>query len=279
MRKWIEGVVGVGMPLVAVAPALAGPPPVARAASGWEVNYADERCLAARRYTVGERTLTFAIEPDTDGRGANFIFRPDRLSPNTEFGNHPATVMIDGRKVSGRVVAWPDTNKGMLIQTGYGLSDREPSLSLAGAQQVSLQTAALNVAVPLGPIAKVMPLLEECNAQLLEHWGFSRADQARMARWPSGWIGGIFRPADYPPKSLRDGAQGQVAVRYAVGADGKASQCAVRFPSGDPALDQKTCAIIDQRARLTPALDREGKPMAAVMTATIRWVLPGFRQP
>jgi len=279
MRSVVAAVMAVGLVSGGAAPAFAAPPPLARAASGWEVHYDDQRCIATRRYAVGARALTFGIEPDSDGRGANFIFRPDRLSPNAETGSRPATLAIDGRKVSGRVIMWPDTQNGVLIQTGYGLGDKDPPLALEAAQQVSLQTLALNVTVPLGPIAKVMPLLADCTAGLLESWGFSRADQARMATWPKGAIGRIFQSDDYPSRSLRLGAQGQVSVRYSVGADGKASNCVVRFPSGDPALDKATCDVINQRARLSPALDRDGKPMPAVTTAVIRWVMPGFSDP
>jgi len=260
----------------AAVPAVAAPPPVAVAGSGWQVDYGDQRCLAGRRYTVGKTSLTFAIEPDTDGRGARFIIRPDRVPARAMPGWHKAKLTLDGAVIGEDQVIWPDQAGGVTLFSGSHQADDEALLPLASARTLTLESSALSAAIPLGAMAKVMPLLEDCNAGLLASWGYSRADQARLAVKPQGKLLRFFNPNDYPPDSRRLGRQGEVAVRYTIGADGKASGCAVRMTSGDAALDQATCTVIDRRARFEPARDTAGRPMAVIRTARVRWVMPGF---
>jgi protein TonB len=51
--------------------------------------------------------------------------------------------------------------------------------------------------------------------------------------------------------------------------------CALRSSSGSEALDAATCAVLQRRARFTPARDKDGKPMAAPAFQTVRWLIPG----
>jgi TonB family protein len=249
-------------------------PPVATAASGWQVDFGDQRCLAIRRFTVGPTAFTLAIEPDVGGRGVDLIFRPTpaTIAP----GRHRARLSIDGRQVFEGLTAWSDARNGVLMMSGFRQKEGEAPLALAAARSLTLQSAGLTVTVPLSAMAKLAPLLEDCNAGLLESWGFSRADQARMAARPKGSVPGFFEASDYPTASLASGSQGTVAVRYRVGVDGKASDCRVRISSGDPALDRVTCDVIDRRVRLTPAKDRSGAPMAIIDVARMSWIFPEF---
>lgn len=275
MRRMGTGFV-LGALVGASQPVLAAAPPIAVATSGWQVDYGDQRCLAGRRYTVGKTAFTFAVEPDTDGRGARFIVRPDRAPARAFPGWHKARLTLDGAVIGQDQVIWPDQGGGMILLSGSHQADDEALLPLASARTLTLESSALSAVIPLGPMAKVMPLLDDCNAGLLASWGFSKADQARLAVKPQGKLLRFFNPNDYPPDSLKRGRQGEVAVRFAIGADGKASGCAVRMTSGDPALDRATCTVIDQRVRFTPARDKAGQAMAVVDTARVRWVMPGF---
>jgi TonB family protein len=274
MRRLVSLVLAGALGAGSGAQAQAAAPPVATAVAAWQVDFGDQRCLAIRRFRVGPTAFTLAIEPDVDGRGARLIFRPEgaRVSP----GTHRGRVSIDGREVADRMTVWPATSTGVLMMSGFRLDEEEAPLPLAAAQSLTLQSSGLSATVPLSAMAKVAPLLEDCNAGLLESWGFSRADQARMAERPKSRVARFFKPDDYPVASLRSGSQGEVAVRYTVGADGKVSGCTVRMTSGDPALDKATCDVINKRARLVPAKDRSGAAMAMIDTARVRWIFPGF---
>ena len=80
------------------------------------------------------------------------------------------------------------------------------------------------------------------------------------ARWLSGGIDN----ADYPRTTNAAGRGGTVIARFAVDADGHVHDCAVVGSSGDAALDQTTCRLIEQRFRYVPARDARGRAVADV---------------
>jgi protein TonB len=63
------------------------------------------------------------------------------------------------------------------------------------------------------------------------------------------------------PENLREsGFRGVVSVVYRAEADGRARDCRVTRSSGNRALDQITCRLIEQRWRLRPSRDANGNP-------------------
>jgi protein TonB len=97
--------------------------------------------------------------------------------------------------------------------------------------------------------------------------------QARAAEPGAGraeWV----TSDDYPPQSLREGATGMVGISVLVGADGRVQACEVTRSSGNAILDDATCRTYARRARFKPALDAEGKAVAARHADRIRWELP-----
>lgn len=73
------------------------------------------------------------------------------------------------------------------------------------------------------------------------------------------------------PKDLRRARAGLIRLRYRIGIDGRVSGCTVIASSGLPAFDRETCARITERFRFRPARDRQGRPVAFVMTETHGW--------
>lgn len=49
---------------------------------------------------------------------------------------------------------------------------------------------------------------------------------------------------DYPPVSIQTQEQGKVQVKYAIGPDGRVSDCAVTMSSGKPRLDDAACVMV-----------------------------------
>ena len=75
-------------------------------------------------------------------------------------------------------------------------------------------------------------------------------------------VSGQIVRADYPRAALEARAEGRVEVRFMVGPDGRVRNCRVSRSSGNPALDQTTCRLVEQRFRWTPARDGRGNPVA-----------------
>ena len=98
-----------------------------------------------------------------------------------------------------------------------------------------------------------------------------RVSQAAKAK---GNLPALFSTDDYPPSAIRSEEQGTTAVRLAIGADGRVSDCSVTSSSGSSSLDNATCSILRRRARFTPAKDQNGQPTSDSTSTRIKWVLP-----
>jgi TonB family protein len=86
-------------------------------------------------------------------------------------------------------------------------------------------------------------------------------------RSPPRWIGGGPTDADN-----REGRyQGTVAVQIAIDPGGRVSNCAPVRGSGNAGLDAMTCRLVKERARFTPALDAQGRPVVSQAYRTIVW--------
>lgn len=123
-------------------------------------------------------------------------------------------------------------------------------------------------------LADGVALLRECNAALLESWGFSRADQARVATPPSinKNVGSFLRDSDYPRDVAEEGISGQSFYRLNLDARGQIQNCAVVGSSGNAALDSRGCEVfMSRRPLMQPALDRAGRPIASPFVTSIQW--------
>jgi protein TonB len=84
---------------------------------------------------------------------------------------------------------------------------------------------------------------------------------------PAKWISGGPTNAD----NRRGRYRGSVVVQFTVQPVGRASNCTVVRPSGNPEMDTLTCRIVTDRARFTPARDAAGRPVDSQAHATYVW--------
>lgn len=92
---------------------------------------------------------------------------------------------------------------------------------------------------------------------------------ARSVESPAAWI----TPDDYPPRARRGNEQGAVGVAFTVDVWGRATQCTVTSSSRSDTLDAATCALVERRARYTPARDAAGRAVESRKTLRFRWML------
>ncbi|WP_254772233.1 energy transducer TonB [Sphingomonas sp. NFR04] len=87
---------------------------------------------------------------------------------------------------------------------------------------------------------------------------------------PGSWV----TENDYPALALREEHEGTVGFLLQIDASGIPISCSIARTSGSEELDERTCAILVQRARFSPARDAKGKPMAASYSNRLSWVIP-----
>jgi protein TonB len=88
-----------------------------------------------------------------------------------------------------------------------------------------------------------------------------------------GNLQGLFSTDDYPQAAADNEEQGTVAVRLAIGPNGRVTDCSVSSSSGSRTLDSTTCRILRSRARFTPATDNMGNPTTGSFSQRITWRL------
>jgi protein TonB len=76
--------------------------------------------------------------------------------------------------------------------------------------------------------------------------------------------GTIDSARDYPIETRDRRIGTSVLIVFTVGVDGRAHDCQVRNPSGDPSSDAITCKLAEQRFRFRPATDAAGNPVPAL---------------
>lgn len=87
--------------------------------------------------------------------------------------------------------------------------------------------------------------------------------------------GDINSRKDYPRRSEGARIGTEVIVYLTVGTDGRARNCRVHKPGGDPESDQITCRLATERFRFRPATDAAGNPIESVYGWRQRWFYPG----
>jgi TonB family protein len=88
-----------------------------------------------------------------------------------------------------------------------------------------------------------------------------------------------FSAGDYPAEAIRKGLQGSVTFEVDVDPSGHPGACRVTKSSGQQLLDQATCDVVRSRARFTPALGPDGKPVVGRYSTNTIWILPDLGLP
>lgn len=114
-----------------------------------------------------------------------------------------------------------------------------------------------------------------CRRQVIRSWGFDPdvIDGLRSTATPISNPGEWVRSTDYPKAALSRRERGSVRLRFTVTATGKVEDCVV-IESASPTLDGETCRLVLARARYSPALDKDGKPVATFKSFHFGWWIP-----
>ncbi len=85
---------------------------------------------------------------------------------------------------------------------------------------------------------------------------------------------GEFLSRHYPRGAYKRGEQGKVAFRLTVERDGSPASCEVTQSSGFKLLDDETCELLLNHARVQPARSSDGRAIRSVRSGFIVWKLP-----
>lgn len=242
-------------------------------AGKWEVNFADQQCLAFRPYKRGNETAQIALEAVPAGKGLTLylIMPPSSLERWVN-----ASVDVGGHRSSAGSLS--DFSMGdKKLSAAVSTLSAEEAARLEAGEALGIAANGRQMHMSLTALPTVRKHLANCVSDLLKTWGYPLDRQQKIASFPEvegGALPRFFRPEDYPDAAIRQNAAGRVRALFDVGADGKAGNCRIILSSRNKDLDDATCRVIVERARFTPAKDVSGQPVEAPSLATIVWTMP-----
>ena len=246
----------------------------------WTVETGSNECLLIRAYGSPKKPLFLALSQAPMGGGFQF------------------TVLYESRWMALRSgVAHISFDNEAPIEAGYGarlLRSTSKQIEVETLRSIVIDTeeeserfgrdaASISFTVPreftgtfaLPEHGRALAALNECATALGVRWGYPIAEQRRLAK-PAKQPGGLqslFSADDYPQRAVTLGEKGRARIRIKVGDKGETTDCAVLAPTGSADLDRATCDVIRRKARFSPALDLDGKPIRSVVVTTVYWIL------
>ena len=290
--------------LLFAAEADARDPVVQSPSSNWQLDYGEDKCTLARAFGEGDDVTYLVISmyaPDDD---ANItVMRKER--PN----DAPDYRVQFGPDTDLTIIEYPmranfnEDLKGVLFTLSFrpyedakrirelNESERDPEVPYRSANWDEAARNAREKAITefrierafdddlvlaTGSMGKPLQAIRTCVDELIGHWGLDAEVQRNLSRRaypiesPEKWM----TPADYPGNMLRAGYQGVVNFRLIVDPSGKPTRCIIQETSRPTDFADLSCKILMKKAKLAPALDKDGNPVTSFWSETIRFVLP-----
>ncbi|MFZ4746639.1 MAG: energy transducer TonB [Sphingomonas sp.] len=277
--------------ITAAAQAASPEPETLAPSSAWNVNYSDEACRLARVFGTGD-AMTFVVF-DKFGPGQSFKLTLGGKRFRYLSGGGQASVRF-GPDEAGQMRDYftGDYNKSMpaLILRGDMRMDKLPDRLRQGGKEVPPEEAPplaparvaavrelvigrplrKSVKFALGSMRAPAAALDKCIEKLMTNWGIDVARHATLSRraLPTGSPTTWLVSSDYPAGARFMGLQGIVNFRLSVDESGMPSACHIQQSSHPPEFDAALCSGMMRRARFTPALDKDGKPLASYFRGT-----------
>ncbi len=260
--------------------------------SAWNVNYGDDSCRLARVFGAGDAMVLVVFDQFAPGRSfkltmggkrfryvsnggkASVRFGPDEAEQMRDFFTGSYSKDLPALILRGdlRMDKQSDLPRGA---RRFGAGGDTPPLSparVAAVRELVIGRPLLRpVKLELGSMRAPVAALDKCLDDLLTRWGVDVARHASLSRhvMPLSDAMTWLTSSDYPSGARMMGEQGIVNFRLSVDETGKPSACHIQQSSRPPEFDDAVCKAMMRRARFTPALDKDGKPLASYFRGTV----------
>lgn len=260
----------------------------------WQVDYGEDQCRAAREFVDGHRSvvLIFSRPESRDEMNLQLVGDIPRISaqnrdmrvtflPN---GGTTKEMYYVGKTDGGRQSLMFGTGVGLynfddgsadkFITIGGRLRSKPEFHDAITAMDIHIEgIGVLNFAT--GPMGSVLKVLEDCTDNLAQHWGFDISTERSLTKRPDA-LNDLTRwliADDYPVRQRNDGGVAIVDFRLNVEADGHVSDCFIVGYAGEEDFARVVCDRIKERAKLSPALDKDGNPVRSFFINRVKFTL------
>jgi TonB family protein len=258
--------IGISM----VVAAAAAPLP---ASGSWVLERSPGICTIQQSYGTGPAETLLGLQQFVLADGASLLLvSPEAKAVAPHFGR--LTLRLGAAMSTPRYDAWSIAEKHLRV-TRFTI-DSAAVQAFRSSATVAVETDdGLSIALQLDQTEAAFGMLGHCQDALVVEAGLDPSVMKRAAT-PAKLENGdnIVAVADYPVAALRANQQGTVIVVGTINVHGRVEHCRTIVSSGSAALDQKTCDIVTNRARYTPARDTAGVPVPSYMSKKVIWSIP-----
>ena len=259
----------------------------------WVLNYANDSCRLARAFGKDDDKVVLVLDQFMPAGTMDLSLIGKRLG---RFGSNRVPLSstfgpgLPAGEFREALTGTLGPAKTAILMTGprdilnrpLAHKSGEPSeeiLPTTPAQEVAITevriaASSMRLTLRTGSMGAPLAAMRTCITSLVKDWGLDPAQQDALTKRvsPLGKPGTWLTPSDYPAGALAMGASAVVRFRIMVGADGVPTKCFVQQATMSPEFIKLTCDLLVKRARFSPALDRDGKPVASFYTNSVRWL-------
>lgn len=267
--------------------------------SAWQVDYSNDACRLGRQFGEGDERifalferfgpeeafrLTLAGKPVKTSvtKGLSKVqFGPSEAEQQLLFFQGdlqelPALVFVNGIRVApladAELAATMKTNPSDFLQVAPISDDRLKAIKYLKVGKPLRRTVVLETGSLRAPFAA----LDKCLIDLMTQWGIDVERHKNLTKRalplenPGKWI----LSSDYPSSMLRAGQPALIEFRLNVDSEGKPTSCYIQSTTRPKDFDDAVCKSVMRRARFSPALDADGKPLATFYRNRVLFQIP-----
>lgn len=283
----------IAFAVVAQQPATAKSSPTLLSRVGpWQMNYDIDSCHLQATFGTGDQEILFDITRVTPSDDFDLLLVGKQVASNQRdvpvkvaFGSNP--IAIERNAIAG-MASVPIRRPLLMIDhlriDGRSLSQKELASPPKITPADEAMTSSITLTLPLGrsyqfdtkSLGAPFSALRRCTADLVKSWGYDPFVQSGLIKKVEmlGKAEDWLSSNDYPFSANERLQSGRVSVRLDVDETGKVSGCRVLFRTNPDSFADLTCQLLSKRAKFSPALAADGKPVKSYLVRVVKWLIP-----
>ena len=237
----------------------------------WHVFFDESQCLAQRNYGSKERPLYLVLKQPALGNVIQVAVALSRAHKSATEADGAVTFDRHASHKMSFLIYGPPKGNFRFYTTNLPLEHLAEARSAA---TVRIAVEGLDDTFVISDVGDLLKVMDNCVADLRNYWNLNEdSRKSRVSRGARGNLQGLLSSEDYPSDAVRNLESGRVKVALLINESGAVADCSVVETSGVAVLDAQACAAIKARARFSPAVGTDGKPVKDGFVQTIAWQL------
>lgn len=256
----------------------------------WNAHYENEYCRLSRAFGEGDNIVILMFDrfaPSQDFRlllsGKAMRRSNIGMVATVRFGAEGANQKLDFFEgtIGKKIPAWVFKGGVKLIDPPDTAAEAEQAAPISESDEAAIREVWIGSPLPrpivleTGSLKAPFAALRKCTDELISVWGLDveRHRNLLQPARPLNEVGKWLVSNDYPIGMIVSGQQAMVEFRLIVGEDGKVESCIIQQSTNPEGFDKVSCQALLRRAKLSPAIDAEGKPVRSYYRNRIRFQL------